>query len=137
MIKYELQAETPSKKNNRTFSSRSHTLLYSDRYKAWHEYVALKLKPVIKECIKDKCYIVLIFCHENNRRRDSDNGVNSIFDALQDFKALEDDRWQIVRNHHVFNCMDKGNPWCKIFIFKPEEKDEYKKMIMACIEQFE
>ena len=129
--------ENATKKNGRTFSSRSHTLLYSDKYRAWHEYAALKLKPVIRECIEDKCYIVLIFCHGDNVRRDSDNGVNSVFDALQDFNALKDDRWQIVRNHHVFNCFDKGNPWCKIFIFKPEEREDYKKMVIACIEQFE
>jgi len=137
MIKYELKMETPSKKNGRTFSSRSHTLLYSDKYKAWHEYAALALRPLIRKCIEDKCFIILIFCHGDNARRDSDNGVNSIFDMLQDFKALKDDRWQIVRHHHVFNTYDKGNAWCKIYIYQPEEKEDYKRMVLNCIDEYE
>lgn len=137
MISYTLLSETPSKKNSRIFNTKTHRMFPSAKYKSWHEYAALAVKPHIEECIMNKCYVVLIFCHGDNIRRDSDNGVNSIFDMLQDFKAIEDDRWQIIRNHHVFNTYEKGNPWCKIFIYKPEEKEAYKDMVLNCIEEFE
>jgi len=137
MICYQLGQETPSKKNNRIFNSKTHRMFPSERYKSWHEYAALMLKRKITECIKDRCYIILVFCHSDNRRRDSDNGVNSIFDMLVDLKALEDDRWQIVRNHHVFNTYEKGNPWCKVFIFKPDEKELYKQYLIELVNLYE
>ena len=137
MIYYELQAETPSKKNSKVFNTKTHRMFPSQRYRNWHEYASLVVRPLIKECVEDKCYVILIFCHGDNIRRDSDNGVSSIFDMLQDFKAIEDDRWQVVRNHHVFNTYEKGNPWCKIFIYRPEEKEEYKQMVLNCIDIYE
>lgn len=136
MKEYILKAETPSKKNSKIFNTKTKRMICSPRYRAWHEYAALALRPVITQCIKDKCYIVLVFCHGDNIRRDSDNGVSSVFDALVDFKALEDDRWQIVRHHHVFNCYEKGNPWCRILIYQPDEKELYKQCVLDCIDKY-
>lgn len=137
MIYYELKDETPSKKNSKVFNTKTHRMFPSAKYRAWHEYAALVVKPMIKECVENKCYVVLVFCHGDNIRRDSDNGVSSIFDMLQDFNAIEDDRWQILRNHHVFNCFERNKPWCKIYIFKPEEKEEYKQFVLNCIDMYE
>ena len=134
---FELKAETPAKKNSKIMNTKTHRMFPSKRYQEWHEYAALTLRPVIKKCIEDRCYVVLVFTHPDNIRRDSDNGVSSIFDSLVDFNALKDDCWQILRNHHVFNCYDKGNPRCKIYIFTPEEREDYKKFVVSCIEQFE
>lgn len=136
MIEYYLESETPSKKNSKVFNTKTHKMFPSQRYRAWHEYAALMIKRFIKECISDKCYIILIFCHGDKIRRDSDNGVSSIFDMLVDFKALEDDCWQIVRNHHVFNTYDKGKPWCKVRIYKPDEKDLFKAEMLKCIDMY-
>ena len=137
MIEYFLESETPSKKNSKVFNTKTHRMFPSAKYRAWHEYAALMLKRKITECIAEKCYVILIFQHGDNIRRDSDNGVSSIFDMLVDFKALEDDRWQIVRHHHVFNTYEKGKPWCRIMIYKPEEKDDYKAALIKFIEQYE
>lgn len=137
MIFYELNAETPSKKNSKVFNTKTHRMFPSAQYKAWHEYAELVVKPKVKECIQEKCYLIFVFCHGDNIRRDSDNGVNSVFDMLQDFEAIKDDRWQICRTHHVFNTFEKGNPWCQIFIFKPEEKKEYIELVLNCIEKYE
>ena len=137
MIEYFLESETPSKKNSKVFNTKTHRMFPSAKYRAWHEYAALMLKRFITECIADKCYVILIFCHGDNIRRDSDNGVSSIFDMLVDFKALEDDRWQIVRHHHVFNTYEKGKPWCRVMIYKPEEKEDYKAALIKFIEQYE
>lgn len=137
MIEYLLNTKTPSKKNSRVFNSKTHKMFPSKQYRAWHEYAALALRPYIKKCIEDKCYIVLVFCHGDNIRRDSDNGVNSIFDMLQDFNAIKDDRWQIIPHHHVFNTYDKGNAWCKISIYNPEEKERYKSDLIKLIDLYE
>ena len=134
---FELKEETPAKKNSKIMNTKTHRMFPSKRYQEWHDYVAFALRPKIRKCIEDRCYIVLIFCHGDARRRDSDNGVSSIFDALVDFSALKDDCWQILRNHHVFNCYEKGNPYCKVYIFEPEEREEYKRFVLNCIEQFE
>ena len=137
MIYYELSGETPSKKNSKIFNTKTHRCFPSTKYRTWHDYAELALRPMIKECIENKCYIILVFCHEDNIRRDSDNGVNSIFDMLQDLTAIADDRWQIVRQHCVFNTYEKGNAWCKIYIFKPEEKEDYKRMVLNCIDKYD
>lgn len=137
MIYYEIKAETPSKKNSRVFNAKTHKSFPSKKYKEWHEFAALSLRPKIRECITSKGYIILVFNHGDLIRRDSDNGVSSIFDALVDFKALEDDNWQIVRQHCVFNVYEKNNPWCKIYIFKPEEKELYKQYVIECIDKYE
>ena len=137
MIYYELKGETPSKKNSKIFNTKTHRCFPSAKYRTWHDYAELALRPMIKECIENKCYIILVFCHGNNIRRDSDNGVNSIFDMLQDLSAITDDRWQIVRQHCVFNTFEKGNAWCKIYIFKPEEVENYKRTVLNCIDEYQ
>jgi len=136
MIEYFLESETPSKKNSKVFNTKTHRMFPSQKYRAWHEYAALMLRRKITECINNKCYIILIFQHGDNRRKDSDNAVNSIFDMLVDFKALNDDCWQIVRHHHVFNTYEKGNPWCKIRIYMPEEVELYKSDLISFIDQY-
>jgi len=95
------------------------------------------LRGKVKECITDKCYVILVQCNESNRRKDPDNSVSSIFDLLTDIGAWADDCWQIVRHHHVFNTYDKGNAWCKIYIYQPEEKEDYKRMVLNCIDEYE
>ena len=137
MIEFILRMETPSKKNSKVMNTKTHRMFPSERYRVWHEYAALALKPKIHECIKDKCYIILVFCHDSMRRKDSDNAVSSIFDALVDFGALEDDCWQILKSHCVFNTYEKGNPWCKIVIFKPNERELYKTYVNSYIDLYE
>lgn len=137
MTQFVLKGTVPSKKNSKVMNTKTHRMFPSERYRNWHDYAALVLKPKIHECIKDKCYIILIFCNDSRRKKDSDNGVSSIFDALVDFGELEDDNWLIVRQHHVFNTYEKGNAWCKIFIFKPEEKELYKTYVNGCIDLYE
>ena len=127
----------PAKKNSKIMNTKTHRMFPSKRYQEWHEYAALMLRRKVTECISDKCYVILVFCNDTNRRKDPDNGVSSIFDLLTDIGAWTDDCWQIVRNHHVFNTYDKGNAWCKIYIYQPEEKEDYKRMVLNCIDEYE
>ena len=137
MIEYILKGSVPAKKNSKIMNTKTHRMFPSKRYQEWHEYAALMLRRKVTECISDKCYVILVFCNDTNRRKDPDNGVSSIFDLLTDIGAWTDDCWQIVRNHHVFNTYDKGNAWCKIYIYQPEEKEDYKRMVLNCIDEYE
>lgn len=147
MDRYLIIGETPSKKNQkRVFSRPSYkngkkfnkvTVLPSSNYIQWEENAILQIRALVKECIDEPCYIVLIFTHGDQVRRDSDNGVNSIFDMLQKVEAIADDRWQIVRHHHTFNTFDKKNPSCEIRIFKQTEKRIYSSFVTECIEKYD
>ena len=134
---FELKGTVPAKKNSKIMNTKTHRMFPSKRYQEWHDYAALVLRPMIRKCIEDKCYIVLVFCNDTHRRKDADNSVSSIFDALVDFGALKDDCWQIIPHHHVFNTYEKGNAWCKIYIYQPEEKEDYKRMVLNCIDEYE
>ena len=137
MIEYFLEGSVPSKKNQKIFNTKTHRMFPSKRYQEWHDYAALMLRSKVKECITEKCYVILVFCNDTNRRKDPDNGVSSIFDLLTDIGGWTDDCWQIVRHHHVFNTYEKGKPWCHVMIYKPEEKDDYKAALIRFIEQYE
>ena len=136
MIDFILRAETPAKKNSKIFNTKTHKMFPSANYRAWHEYAALIIKKVLAKRIDSKCYIILVFCHGDMRLRDADNSVSSIFDALVDFEILKNDCWQIIKNHHVFNTYEKGNPWCKVFIFKEDEVESYKAHVRGCLELY-
>lgn len=136
MIEFILKAETPAKKNSKVFNTKTHKMFPSANYRAWHEYAALTLRRLGTKCIDSKCYVILVFNHGDQRLRDSDNGVSSIFDAMVDFNILKDDCWQIIKNHHVFNSYEKGNPWCKVFIFKEDEVELYKAHVRSCLELY-
>lgn len=135
MISYEIPLETPAKKNSRITLKNGRTIP-SKRYKTWHENAFLLLKGRVKEVIDEKCYIILIFTHGDFIRRDSDNGTSSIFDLLQDIGQLSDDNWKIIKNFHVFNNYEKGNPKCQIKIYKESEFNKYSFDLLAYTSQF-
>lgn len=135
MIDFLIPLETPAKKNNR-ITLRNGKTIPSVRYKQWQEKAFLLIKSKIKKRISEKVYIILIFTHGDLRRRDADNGTSSIFDLLQDCGQLEDDKWQIIISHHVFNKYEKNKPQCEIRIYSKNEKDLYKKDVLECLNKY-
>lgn len=127
--------ETPSKKNCRITLKNGKSIV-SARYRKWHEYACSQLLGYSKNMIDKECYIILHFIHGDNIRRDSDNGVSSIFDTLQDMKILSDDRWQIVKSHIVFNSYQQKQPCCEIRIYEKSEKDLYSRDILEMLKNF-
>lgn len=94
-----------SKKNSR-ITLRNGRTIPSARYREWHSRAIKQLSeqwPDTREAINFPVMISLHFYHSDNRRRDSDNGVSSIFDTLQDAGILIDDRWQIIQIFTVRN----------------------------------
>lgn len=123
MIKFEIQGETPSKKNSKVFAKirGRHVPIPSKAHQKWHDDALLQMnaqKAVQgpQEPIETHVSITLTFYHGNMVRRDSDNQAASIMDLLQDAGVLADDRWQIVRILTIYNHYEKNNARCVIEI---------------------
>lgn len=102
-IELVITGETPAKKNSR-ITLRNGKTIPSRRYQEWHRRAVNELKSQFNRGPLDcDLKINLCFFHSDNRRRDSDNGVSSIFDTLQDAGIITDDRWQIIRTFSVHN----------------------------------
>lgn len=114
--------ETPAKKNSRITLPNGRTIP-SKRYRAWNSAAKFQLESQWKEkghgTFENEIRINMHFYHGDNRRRDSDNGVSSIFDTLQDAGILADDRWQIVKEFSVKNSK-ADEPRCEIEILELE-----------------
>lgn len=115
--------ETPAKKNSRIVLPNGKNIP-GKNYKLWHSAALSQLERQWQEkgfsTIEREVKINLHFFHKDNRRRDSDNGVSSIFDTLQDAKILADDRWQIVKEFSVKNSKS-DTPRCEIEIMELEQ----------------
>ena len=123
MKKYVIHGETPSKKNNRVYVAKLHKSFPNQRYVKWHKTACAELLSQKGENIVfNECKIIMRFTHGDRVKRDSDNGVNSIFDTLTDCGIIPDDNWMVVRKHLVLNSFDKGNPHCEICIYNLDER---------------
>jgi Holliday junction resolvase RusA-like endonuclease len=118
-INFEIQGETPSKKNSR-INTRSGRSFPNKKYRDWHVlavgqivYQKMKMKNVSFP-IDRPIRIKMIFTHGDLRRRDSDNGASSILDTLKDSGIIADDNWQIVEELNISNEFEKNKPSCKI-----------------------
>lgn len=123
MIQFVLQGETVAKKNANKFNRKTKVMYKDAGYQEWHENARLQLmcqwhKLNLKTI--DKSDIKLEFYHADNRRRDGDNGTNSIFDLLVECKVIADDSWQHVPHHDVYNypTSKENGSFCIITIDK-------------------
>lgn len=100
-----LHSETPAKKNSRITLPDGRTIP-SKKYRQWHGGAKseIELQMMCKRGEQLKTPIDYPICI----RRDSDNGVSSILDLLQDSGILSDDNWQIVREISVRNRYEKN-----------------------------
>lgn len=101
---YSLTGETPSKKNSR-INTRSGKSFPNQRYAKWETEAVAQLMSQDRpaEPIDVPIKLTVNFYHGDNVRRDSDNQLSSILDALQKAAVLSDDRWQIVQAINVRN----------------------------------
>lgn len=118
-----IQGETPAKKNSRISLPNGRTIP-SKRYRDWHSGALSQLErqwsSFNRGTFECEIRVYLRFYHADNRRRDSDNGVSSIFDTLQDAGIIADDRWQVVREFSVRNYK-ADSARCEIKIMEIEE----------------
>lgn len=123
-ISITLLGEVPAKKNSRV-NTRSGRSFPSRRHTLWHTQAALSVRAQSGgRVVENPCEISLVFVHGDLRRRDSDNGVSSVFDLLVDCGILKDDDWRRVRSFSVVNHYQKGKPRCIVEIKEiVEERD--------------
>lgn len=131
MLRFQILGETPAKKNDNKFNTKTKAVYKTKGCQKWHQDAMIQMaaqisrlaasdRPVVDgtnvEGIDYPVSVTLTFYHGDQVRRDSDNQAASIMDLLQDAKVLADDRWQIVRILNIYNHFDKGNARCLIEI---------------------
>lgn len=106
-------SKTVFKKNGRMF------VLPSARFSKWHKDAVLQVNEQRRLLIRSHlldiyfdcpCHIDVVFYHSDNRRRDGDNILSSIFDLLVDTHVLADDSTKIVKSFfvkHISSNIDK------------------------------
>jgi len=115
-----IQGVTPSKKNQRIVNTKTGRSFPSKRYTEWHksamEQLALQKGDFF---CNTPCTVFMTFYHQDERRRDGDNGCSSILDTLVDAGYLEDDKWRIVKKIVIDNesCKDFGLKEAKVDIY--------------------
>lgn len=122
-MKLTISGSTPSQKNRKIISVNRATgrpfLRTAPQVKVWHEQAVTELREQFKGYrITDyPISIAVVFYYDSNRRRDLDNGLSSIMDALVDAGIIEDDNYKFVDNIDVsYGGYDKINPRCEIYI---------------------
>ena len=120
-MKITLLGECPSKKNNRVFNTKTKRSFPNQRYKKWHDAVVsqlhlLMLQKQIYAITNCKVKMTVTFVHDTLRRRDSDNQLSSVLDTLVDAGILEDDKWRVIPEKHIYDKYEKGNARCEIEI---------------------
>lgn len=93
----------------------------SERYMNWHDMALQELMIQKRGYSTDRAKLIFSFYWGDYIRRDSDNGVSSIFDTLVDAGILTDDNWKVAYRYVVNNDYDKSNPRCEIQIYEPDE----------------
>lgn len=87
----------------------------NDRVKSWQNDVAVQLLAYrIKEPIETRVEMSIMFYVKDNRRRDLDNMIASVNDALVSAQIIQDDSWQWLRIASVDAQIDKQNPRAEI-----------------------
>lgn len=115
-----LDGETPPKKNSRICLKNGRNIP-SQKYREWQQFSSILIvtqtrKLGLKNPIEKPVSVHIDFIHGTLQRRDCDNAASSILDILQDAGVLADDNWQIVRELHISNAYQKGQPSCTITI---------------------
>lgn len=123
----------PSKKNSKQIYVRKNkagkylpVVTCSSQYQKWNEEAKVQLMMQKKGFFTSCCNVVITFYQGDKLKRDSDNGVSSVFDTLVEAGIIEDDNWFCIPNHFVFNKYDKENPRCVIQIYDPEEPIQFE-----------
>ena len=110
-----ISGQTPAQKNRKIISYRAGTpfLRTADSVKAWQEAASWELKKYAA-AYPGKVKVYYTFFVKDNRRRDLDNMIATVNDALVKAGIIEDDCWQILRISGSHATIDKENPRAEI-----------------------
>lgn len=95
-----IYGQCPAQKNSKNVGRNPHTgrtFVTSNKIvKEWQHEAVLQLASV-KDSFEGRVQIDYYFYCKDNRRRDTDNMIASINDALQAAGIIEGDHWQVLR----------------------------------------
>lgn len=137
---FKTSGETPSKKNSRVVNTKTGRSFPNKRFTLWHsaalgEIIGQKGKYSEFHLLDDPQELTLVFIHGDKRRRDSDNGTNSILDLLTDAGVIADDNYNIIQKINVYNLYEKGAAACYIIIEPLKTVIDFKGM-RAAVDDF-
>lgn len=85
--------------------------------KRWQNAVAKELAMLYqRDSFTERVEIEYMFYVQDNRRRDIDNMIASVNDALVKAGIIPDDNWQSLKILEADAMIDKENPRAEIFI---------------------
>ena len=117
--KITILGQTVSQKNSKQIAINPKTkkpfVMSNKTVKEWQQAAALQLIIPSKRIKMDgRAEISIQFYVKDNRRRDLDNMLSSITDALVAAKILTDDSWQYLKIGTIDAEIDKENPRAEI-----------------------
>ena len=110
-----LTGQTPAQKNSKQMALNRATgsmfPVSNPIVKKWQKEVAQELAMVYpKVKFTGRVVVSYMFYVKDNRRRDIDNMIASINDAIVKAGILEDDSWQLLKIGEADATLDKDNP---------------------------
>lgn len=120
-MKLTILGQTPAQKNSKQIFYNKATgkpfITSNDTVKSWQKTAALQLNSMYqRDTITSRVKVDYYFYVKDNRKRDIDNMVASINDALQAGGILEGDNWQLLEIGSAKAEIDKENPRAEITI---------------------
>lgn len=119
MLKLTLSGQVPAQKNSKSIAYNRGTgkpfIMSNQNVKSWQNSADVELlRYRIKEPLQGKQELSVMFYVKDNRRRDLDNMLTTIQDALVRGGILEDDSWKYLRIASVDADLDAVNPRAEI-----------------------
>ena len=119
MLQLTITGQTPAQKNSKSIAYNRGTgkpfIMSNQNVKTWQNTAAIELlRYRIKEPLQGRQELSIMFYVKDNRRRDLDNMLTTIQDALVKAGILEDDSWKRLRVGSIDAELDKLNPRAEI-----------------------
>lgn len=119
MLKLTILGQTPAQKNSKSIAYNKGTgkpfIMSNQNVKEWQNSADVQLLYYrIKEALRERQELSVKFYVKDKRRRDLDNMLTTIQDALVRGGILQDDSWQYLRIGMVDAEIDKNNPRAEI-----------------------
>lgn len=114
-----ITGQTPSQKNSKQIFTNRRTgkpfITSNNRVKDWQTSAAWQLKAA-GIAFTGHVSISYIFHVKDNRRRDLDNMIATINDALVAAGVIQDDSWQKLSINGATALYDKADPRAELFL---------------------
>lgn len=121
-----IKGQVPAQKNSKSIAYNRGTgkpfIMSNKNVKDWQEYAQLQLNSMRPRTpLEGRQSISIMFYLKDNRRRDIDNMLTTIQDALVKAGILADDSWKNLKVGDLDARLDKENPRAEIELIKVKD----------------